>query len=226
MSVPGCTPARHRRPTAPGSAGARPGFPGPARRSVRTCLPPLGWLQLGGLPRRTAGRRGAIASTPVCALARRTAPGPPPRTGPGRRQDRPERQPAHRRPTRHGTAPLVSGIINGAAVHDERPCPGAVATARNPGAWPRGFSWRTGRDSNPRTSCPVTRFPSARIRPLCHLSRCVVEGADPGGLDVGATADAGAALSGRTASFAEEKWGPRRDSNPRPQESQSCALTS
>ena len=32
--------------------------------------------------------------------------------------------------------------------------------------------WRRGRDSNPRRSCPLTRFPSVRTRPLCDLSRC------------------------------------------------------
>ena len=30
--------------------------------------------------------------------------------------------------------------------------------------------WRTERDSNPRTSFPVTRFPSVRLKPLGHLS--------------------------------------------------------
>ena len=30
--------------------------------------------------------------------------------------------------------------------------------------------WRTVRDSNPRRHCCLTRFPSVRIRPLCHLS--------------------------------------------------------
>lgn len=33
-----------------------------------------------------------------------------------------------------------------------------------------GHAWRTGRDSNPRVSCPTIRFPSVRIQPLCHLS--------------------------------------------------------
>ena len=32
------------------------------------------------------------------------------------------------------------------------------------------FKWRTERDSNPRIHCCITRFPSVRIRPLCHLS--------------------------------------------------------
>ena len=31
-------------------------------------------------------------------------------------------------------------------------------------------SWRREGDSNPRTSCPVTRFPSVRTRPLCDPS--------------------------------------------------------
>ena len=31
-------------------------------------------------------------------------------------------------------------------------------------------NWRRGRDSNPRFPFGNTRFPSARIRPLCHLS--------------------------------------------------------
>ena len=30
--------------------------------------------------------------------------------------------------------------------------------------------WRRERDSNPRYNCLHTRFPSVRIRPLCHLS--------------------------------------------------------
>ena len=32
------------------------------------------------------------------------------------------------------------------------------------------YKWRTERDSNPRIHCCITRFPSVRIRPLCHLS--------------------------------------------------------
>ena len=31
--------------------------------------------------------------------------------------------------------------------------------------------WRRARDSNPRRSCPLTRFPSVRLRPLGQLSK-------------------------------------------------------
>ncbi len=32
------------------------------------------------------------------------------------------------------------------------------------------FSWRMGRDSNPRKGCPFNGFQDRRIRPLCHPS--------------------------------------------------------
>ena len=38
--------------------------------------------------------------------------------------------------------------------------------------------WRRERDSNPRYGCPHTRFPSVRLRPLGHLSRCFTCGSD------------------------------------------------
>ena len=49
----------------------------------------------------------------------------------------------------------------------------AVMSLRATGHGPRAtpFSvWRRGRDSNPRCSCPHTRFPSVLLRPLGHLS--------------------------------------------------------
>lgn len=35
------------------------------------------------------------------------------------------------------------------------------------------YSWRMGRDSNPRKSCPFSGFQDRRIRPLCHPSETV-----------------------------------------------------
>ena len=36
--------------------------------------------------------------------------------------------------------------------------------------WDAQYSWRMGRDSNPRWSCPHSGFQDRRIRPLCHPS--------------------------------------------------------
>ena len=39
--------------------------------------------------------------------------------------------------------------------------------------WGIFYSWRMGRDSNPRKSCPFSGFQDRRIRPLCHPSETV-----------------------------------------------------
>lgn len=41
---------------------------------------------------------------------------------------------------------------------------------------PRNIYWRRERDSNPRDSCPPTRFPSVRLQPLGHPSARVPHG--------------------------------------------------
>ena len=41
--------------------------------------------------------------------------------------------------------------------------------------WVFIYSWRMGRDSNPRWSCPHNGFQDRRIRPLCHPSKTFLQ---------------------------------------------------
>ncbi len=68
---------------------------------------------------------------------------------------------------------------------------------------------------------PNTRFPSVRIRPLCHLS---VRAANSLAGNLYLFSGGFQAQNSRTAVFLENQWSEGRDSNPQPQDPQPCAL--